>query len=201
MIRELFWEYLEWANRRLNEEYDYDIDFDIKSMLERDMTELEVYLPPDGRMLLAIERATAAGIACMRRIREKTGEIKRMYVRPEFRRRGIGRALVDALISEAQEIGHATMRLDSTRFMAAAHSLYRSMGFREIEPYLESEIPREFQQYWVFMELRLQEWSLVALPVVPTLDWSGAGRSRRLSNSSCTLGLCCGEQSVSHCRR
>jgi GNAT superfamily N-acetyltransferase len=153
LIRELFWEYLEWANRRLNEEY--DIDFDIESMLERDMSKLEVFLPPYGRMLLAIEGATAAGIACMRRIGKDTGEIKRMYVRPEFRRRGIGRALVEALIAEAQGIGYTTMRLDSTGFMAAAHSLYRSMGFREIEPYPESEIPLQFQQHWVFMERQL----------------------------------------------
>jgi GNAT superfamily N-acetyltransferase len=153
LIRGLFWEYLEWANRRLNQEY--DIDFDVRSMLERDMTELEVFLPPYGRLLLVIEGATATGIACMRRIRENTGEIKRMYVRPDWRRRGIGRALLEELIREAREIGYATMRLDSTRFMAAAHSLYRSMGFREIEPYAESEIPRQFQQYWVFMERQL----------------------------------------------
>ena len=150
MVRELFWEYLEWANTHLNEEY--GINFDIESMLERDMAELQVFLPPHGRLLLATEGARAAGIACMRRIRGDMGEIKRMYVRPEFRGKGIGRALLEALIAEAQEIGYPTVRLDSTRFMEAAHSLYRSVGFHEIEPYTESEIPPEFQQYWVFME-------------------------------------------------
>jgi GNAT superfamily N-acetyltransferase len=153
LIRELFWEYLEWGNARLNEEY--GINFDIKSMLEQNMTKLEAFLPPYGRLLLAIEGARAAGIACMRRIRKDIGEIKRMYVRPEFRRRGIGRALLEALIAEAQEIGYTTVRLDSTRFMEAAHSLYRSVGFHKIEPYTESEIPPEFQQYWVFMEKQL----------------------------------------------
>jgi len=91
----------------------------------------------------------------MRRIRKDIGEVKRMYVRPEFRRRGIGRALLEGLIAEAQEIGYSTVRLDSTRFMEAAHSLYRSLGFHEIEPYMESEIPPEFQQNWVFMEKQL----------------------------------------------
>ena len=153
LIRELFWEYLEWANTRLNEEY--GINFDIKSMLEQDMAKLEVFLPPYGRLFLAIEGARAAGIACMRRIRKDIGEIKRMYVRPEFRRRGIGRALLEALIAEAQEIGYTTVRLDSTRFMGAAHSLYRSVGFHEIEPYTGSEIPPEFQQNWIFMEKHL----------------------------------------------
>lgn len=154
LIRELFQEYLEWANTRCNKEY--GINFDIKSMLEQDMTKLEIFLPPYGRLLLAIEGARAPGIACMRKIRKDIGEIKRMYVRPGFRGRGIGRALLEALIVEAQEIGYLTVRLDSTRFMEAAHSLYRSVGFREIEAYTESEIPPEFKQHWVFMEKQLQ---------------------------------------------
>jgi GNAT superfamily N-acetyltransferase len=96
-----------------------------------------------------------AGLACMRRIREDIGEIKRMYVRPAFRRKGIGRALVNELLSEARAIGYPRIRLDSTRFMHEAHSLYRSVGFQEIEPYPESEIPEEYWQYWIFMELQL----------------------------------------------
>ena len=153
LIRELFWEYLEWANMHLNEEY--GINFDIKSMIEHDMVKLEIFLPPYGRLLLAIEGGCGAGIACMRRIRQDIGEIKRMYVRPEFRGRGIGRALLEALIAEAREVGYPKVRLDSTRFMEAAHSLYRSVGFHEIEPYMESEIPPEFHRYWVFMEKQL----------------------------------------------
>jgi ribosomal protein S18 acetylase RimI-like enzyme len=78
-----------------------------------------------------------------------------MYIRPGFRGRWIGRALLEALIAGAQEIGYPTVRLDSTLFMEAAHSLYRSAGFYEIEPYTESEIAPEFQQYCVFMEKHL----------------------------------------------
>jgi GNAT superfamily N-acetyltransferase len=137
----------------LNEEY--GINFDIASMIERDMAKLDIFMPPHGRLLLATEGSQATGLACMRRIREDIGEIKRMYVRPEFRRKGIGLALLEALIAEARQIGYPTLRLDSTRFMEAAHSLYRSVGFREIDPYPESEIPPEFQHQWVFMERRL----------------------------------------------
>ena len=152
-VRELFWEYLQWANERLNEEF--DVNFDIESMLERDMAELEIFSPPHGRLLLATEGSQAAGIACLKRIREDMGEIKRMYVRPEYRGSGIGRALLEALLAEAQQIGYPSVRLDSTRFMTAAHSLYRSAGFQEIEPYPESEIPSEFHRHWVFMEKQL----------------------------------------------
>jgi GNAT superfamily N-acetyltransferase len=152
-FRGLSWEYLQWANARVNEEY--DISFDIKSMLDQDMLEIDKFLPPYGRLLLAEYECQVVGLACMRRIREDIGEIKRMYVQPAFRRQGIGRALVEGLIAEAREIGYPRMRLDSTRFMKEAHSLYRSVGFQEIEPYPESEIPEEFWQHWIFMELQL----------------------------------------------
>jgi GNAT superfamily N-acetyltransferase len=149
----LFWEYLQWVNPRLNEEF--GVNFDIKSMLDQNMLELDKFLPPYGRLLLGEYEGQVVGLACMRRIREDTGEIKRMYVQPAFRGKGIGRALIAGLISEARDIGYPRVRLDSTRFMKEAHSLYRSIGFEEIEPYSESEIPEEFQQHWVFMELQL----------------------------------------------
>ncbi|TEU17937.1 MAG: N-acetyltransferase [Anaerolineales bacterium] len=152
-VRELFWEYLQWANARLDEEF--GVNFDIESMLDQNMLELDKFLPPYGRLLLGEYEGQVVGLACMRRIREDIGEIKRMYVQPAFRGKGIGRALIEDLIAKAREIGYPRIRLDSTRFMKEAHSLYRSVGFQEIEPYPESEIPEEFQQHWVFMELQL----------------------------------------------
>jgi GNAT superfamily N-acetyltransferase len=152
-VRQLFLEYLEWANSRIVEEFGFS--FDIQSMVEGDMLELDKFLPPDGRLLLAEYEGRVTGLACMRRIRPDMGEIKRMYVRPEFRGMGIGRALLEALIAEAREIGYPRVRLDSTRFMKEAHRLYRSAGFEEIDPYTESEIPAEYQSHWVFMEMKL----------------------------------------------
>jgi GNAT superfamily N-acetyltransferase len=152
-VRELFWEYLQWANARLNEEF--GVDFDIASMLEENMAELEIYFPPYGRLLLASDGPEAAGLACIKRIREDIGEIKRMYVRPSFRGRGLGRKLLEGLIREARTIGYTRIRLDSTRFMKEAHALYRSAGFEEIDEYPESEIPEEFRAHWIFMEKHL----------------------------------------------
>jgi GNAT superfamily N-acetyltransferase len=152
-VRELFLEYLHWANERLNTEY--GVDFDVVSMVEEDMAHLEIFSPPDGRLLIAMEGKMAAGLICMRRIRADIGEIKRMYVRPEFRGKGIGRQLVDRLIQDARKIGYPRVRLDSTRFMVEAHALYRSAGFKEIEEYPESEIPEEYRAHWVFMEMNL----------------------------------------------
>ncbi len=154
-VRELFGEYLQWANARLNEEY--GIDLPIASMLEHDMETLDIFLPPQGCLLLALEGDQAAGLACMRAIRQDIVELKRMYVRPAFRRRGLGRQLLEALIQQARASGYPIMRLDSTRFMKGAHALYRSAGFEEIEEYPESEIPPQFRKHWLFMEKRLQD--------------------------------------------
>jgi GNAT superfamily N-acetyltransferase len=152
-VRELFWEYLVWANAGLNEAF--GINLDIEALQESAMSKLQVFFPPLGRLLLVEVDGRMAGIACMHQMREGVGEVKRMYVREEFRGLGIGRALIEALISEAQASGYAHLRLDSARFMHAAHRLYRSVGFKEIEPYPESEIPAEFQANWIFMEREL----------------------------------------------
>jgi GNAT superfamily N-acetyltransferase len=91
----------------------------------------------------------------MRRIGPNTAEIKRMYVQPSHRRAGVGRAMLDQLIQAARTAGYERIRLDSPDFMTAAHGLYRSSGFAEIEPYPESEIPDEHKLHWVFMERTL----------------------------------------------
>jgi GNAT superfamily N-acetyltransferase len=148
-VGELFWEYLQSANEGVNEEF--NVNFDIETMLEEDMADLEKFLPPAGRLLLAMDGDHVAGIGCLKSLKPNVGELKRMYVRPAFRGRGIGRALFDSLIAEASLIGYRSIQLDSAGFMHAAHGLYRSAGFQDIDPYPESEIPPEFQKHWVFM--------------------------------------------------
>lgn len=78
-----------------------------------------------------------------------------MYVDPSFRQIGAGRAILQALLNAAKETGYKKVRLDSPKFMEAAHSLYRSVGFKDIEPYPEMEIPQEFKDYLLFMEIDL----------------------------------------------
>ncbi len=152
-VRALFWEYLQWANAMVNREF--GVTFDIETMLEQDMRTLAKFTPPHGRLLLAEYDNQIAGIACLRTIGADTGEIKRMFVRPAFRGKAIGRALVDELIAEARQMGYRRICLDSARFMIAAHALYRSVGFYEIAAYAGSEIPKEFQAHWIFMEKAL----------------------------------------------
>ena len=153
-IRELFWEYLQWANARVNEEF--NVNFDIVTMLEDDMQDLDKFMPPQGRLLLGYIEKDLAGIACLKALTPSIGEVKRMYVRPSRRKAGLGRALLNQLLQEARHIGYQLVRLDSAQFMREAHQLYRSLGFKEIAAYEGSEIPKEFQEHWVFMEMTLE---------------------------------------------
>jgi GNAT superfamily N-acetyltransferase len=152
-IRGLWLDYLAWSNDELEARHGFRLP--INEVLEHDLANIAKFQPPSECILLAIADDEPVGIVCMQRIGPTTAEVKRMYVRPEKRRAGLGRALLEHLIETAKADGYNSIRLDSPDFMTAAHALYRSSGFVDIGPYAESEIPDEYKAYWVFMEKTL----------------------------------------------
>jgi len=118
---------------------------------EQELRELPgEYAPPGGRLLLLTVDGELAGCVALRPIDQGTCEMKRLYARPQFRGKGVGRALANAVIDEARRIGYRSMRLDTLPSMPEAIPLYESLGFRRIGPYRHNPVPGA-----IFMELPL----------------------------------------------
>ena len=137
----------------LFEEYAESLDFDLDFQgFDQELANLPgEYAPPKGCLLLAEYEGQPAGCVALRALGQDICEMKRLYVRPEFRGLGIGRALAEAVIAQARNIGYTRMRLDTAPSMEAARTLYRSLGFRQISPYRYNPIEGA-----VFMESELR---------------------------------------------
>jgi ribosomal protein S18 acetylase RimI-like enzyme len=99
------------------------------------------YEPPHGALLIGQVGDNAAGCVALRRLDDRTGEMKRLYVRPGFRGLGLAKRLIAAIILAARDAGYCELRLDTLPSMASAQGLYRTLGFAEIPPYNNTHLP------------------------------------------------------------
>jgi GNAT superfamily N-acetyltransferase len=141
--RELFIEYAAWIGFSLAYQ---NFDEELASLPGK-------YTAPSGRLLLARVDNGWAGCGAIRQLDTSVCEMKRLFVRPEFRGCGLGRRLAERLISDAREMGYSTMRLDTVpEKMGDAVRLYRALGFRDIPAYYAGA-----RSETLYFELRLRE--------------------------------------------
>ncbi len=154
-------EYLEWLNTRLQREY--GMAFDVEAMVASDLSDTHKFHPPEGRFYIAGFQGQAAGVGCLKKLADGAAEVQRMYVLPAYRGQGLGRAIIRRLVDDARALGYRQLRLESLKFLEAAHALYHSMGFYNIDPYAGNSMrsyqaAEQLDQYYgitVFMALDL----------------------------------------------
>ncbi len=142
------------AIRELFLEYAQSLGFSLCfQSFDQELAELPGdYAAPEGRLLLATCEGQSAGCVALHKLDHEICEMKRLYVRPEFRGKGLGKILAQRIIGEAHQIGYKQLRLDTVEpLMRTAVKLYRTLGFREIAPYRPNPIEGA-----LYMEISLE---------------------------------------------
>lgn len=154
-------EYLSWvADVALSE---YGLHFDVEGMARSDIEDGSKFFPPAGRFYVIRYAGDYVGVGALKQLSSGTCELQRMYVQPRARGVGAGRRLLERLLADARSLGYGVVRLESLKALGPAHALYRSAGFREIQPYVENSMSdyqpsNELARYRdsaIFMELTL----------------------------------------------
>lgn len=157
-IKEIFHEYMHWQLQMFNQTYNFDLgEQELTRIIANDMRRFSQYLPPQGHLFLVEVDGHMAGVGGLRPLSEDAWEVKRIYVKPDYRGRGIGKRLLETLISTSQQHNVSFLRLDSAKFLTSAHKLFYALGFENIERYAGAESPTEFTDYFLYMELELKE--------------------------------------------
>jgi GNAT superfamily N-acetyltransferase len=156
-LRDLWTAYLTESAEDLAREFGFVED--IPAVVAETLSHLDQFAPPAGRLLLVEEEGMVLGCGCLRASAPGVAEVKRMYLRPAARGRGLGRSLLEALLEAARQEGYREACLDTDGLMPAAVGLYRAAGFAPCAPYPESEIPVEFHDRWLFMRRELSDRS------------------------------------------
>lgn len=111
------------------------IDLSFQNLEEELSTITTQYGAPSGGLILLKEANEAVGCVGIRKFEPQVAEVKRMFIQPAFRSRGMGKPLLSEAIQLARSLNYCALRLDTLPFMRKAITLYHAMGFREIEPY------------------------------------------------------------------
>ncbi len=158
-LRALNLEYLRWIDGQLAAHFGVSLvavnGCSIEQYVDATLDKVCGEPPPRGCFHLLWQGGECLGMGGLRTLAPGVGELKRIYLRPAARGRGLAEALMQRLLDDARRLGLHTLRLDSAPFMAAAQTLYERHGFVDRAPYPETEVPADFQGRWRFMERAL----------------------------------------------
>jgi ribosomal protein S18 acetylase RimI-like enzyme len=149
--KSLFYEYADFLKSRFGDCVDPDWADRFRQRFEDEVNGLPGrYAAPGGCLLLAEYQGQVAGCVALRKLSDGVCEMRRLFVKPEFRGLRVGTALAKAAVEKGRELGYRSMRLETNRRLEAATGLYRSVGFEETGPSEETPI-----EGMILMELGL----------------------------------------------
>ena len=153
-------EFVRWSHEQILTHHGVDMstggDMSLREFVESMVDDLIALVPPKGIIYVLEDNDELVGMALLKQIGEGVGEVKRMFIRPDYRGKGFGHEMMQKLVAAGQEIGYSTLRLETADFMPAALKIYRSAGFVERGEYPGGEIPEWYRPYCIFMEKDLK---------------------------------------------
>jgi GNAT superfamily N-acetyltransferase len=149
-------EYFKWVYNEIRTNYNIEVlptnDISHRQFASIIVDEFAFFTPPEGISYLLYIDDEVAGMGALRSMNKDIGEIKRMYIRPIYRGKGLGKKILKQLLKKGKEFGFSRIYLNTGPFMKSARQMYHSFGFIEREEYNGSEILEEMKPFWLFME-------------------------------------------------
>ena len=149
-------EFFSWVFNEIGTSYNIEVlpteDISYREFANIIVDEFAYFTPPEGISYLINLDEEVAGMGALRNMNKSIGEITRMYIKPKFRGKGLGKKLLKQLLKKGGEFGFSTIYLNTAPFMKNARQMYHAFGFIEREEYPDSELPDSIKPFWLFME-------------------------------------------------
>jgi len=156
----LNFEFLSWIVEETKRRYKIDLvtmsGISVQEYVQNGYDEFTKSYENNGIIYIIEVDGNVAEMGDLRRLEENICEIKRMYIRPEYRGLGLGKKLFQMLLESAQNFGYSLIKLESSLFMETAHHIYRSYGFKDCEEFPGAETPEPTRAYSIFMEKKIK---------------------------------------------
>ena len=155
-LRTLYTEYMSWIGKHAIQDWGFDFtNEELMAFIEEDLGTLDRLLPPNGRLYLAQVEGEFVGAGAIKELDQKRGELKRIYVRPQARGLGVGKAILQQLIADGRSLGYSKIMLSSPDFAKTSHQMYYAHQFTDTTPYPGTEELEDVHPFQKWMQLDL----------------------------------------------